>query len=210
MRRGLVHAGAWVLASGAAVTLSWFGVRVVVPDTAYEGPTALPLTGRPSAPPASAGGEPRTDSTRRPPPPPGTDAAGPPRSPSRAGPPRSSPAAGPTGAPRTAGPPGASRTADRAGRGDGSHGPDASGGQRPREASGTVESHDLRGGRVVFDLGPDSATLVSASPNGGWEMRVWQESHWIRVTFTRGGEASSAHCAWNGSPPRVVIDEHGG
>ncbi|MFD1831762.1 hypothetical protein ACFSJS_19220 [Streptomyces desertarenae] len=201
MRRGLVHAGAWLLASGAAVTLSWFGVRVVVPDTAYEGPAALPLTGRPPAPPASAGGEPRTDSTRRPLPPPGTDAAGAPRS--------SSPA-GPTGALRTAGPPGASRTADRAGRGDGGHGPDASGGQRPREASGTVESHDLRGGRVVFDLGPDSATLVSASPNGGWEMRVWQESHWIRVTFTRGGEASSAHCAWNGSPPRVVIDEHGG
>ncbi|WP_155070596.1 hypothetical protein [Streptomyces taklimakanensis] len=196
MRRGLVHAGAWVLAGGAAVTLSWFGIHVVS-DTVHDGPPALPVAKEPSTPsPGRPSVEPETDSTRRPGSSPSTGAS--------AGHPATT-----TEPPDASGP----RAADRAAREGGS--PGSGGGQRPREASGTVtsgtvESHDLRGGRVVFDLGPASATLVSAAPNEGWEMRVWRESHWIRVTFTRGGAASSAHCVWNGSPPRVVIDEHGG
>ncbi|GAA2432934.1 hypothetical protein GCM10010405_14950 [Streptomyces macrosporus] len=72
-----------------------------------------------------------------------------------------------------------------------------------------MESHNLRGGRVAFDLGPDSATLVSATPHAGWEMRVWKESRWIRVTFTRGEEASSVFCVWHDTAPRVMVDEHG-
>ncbi|GHD99331.1 hypothetical protein [Streptomyces alanosinicus] len=44
MRRGLVHVLAWLLATGAAVTLSWWGVHTVMAATAYDPPRALPIT----------------------------------------------------------------------------------------------------------------------------------------------------------------------
>ncbi|MFF1544634.1 hypothetical protein [Streptomyces sp. NPDC058291] len=44
MRRGLVHVLAWSLATGAAVTLSWWGVHTVMAGTVYDPPRALPLT----------------------------------------------------------------------------------------------------------------------------------------------------------------------
>ncbi|MBT2449427.1 hypothetical protein J7F03_20515 [Streptomyces sp. ISL-43] len=47
MRRGLVHAGAWTLATGAAVSLSWWGVHTVMSGTAYDPPLAVPLATRP-------------------------------------------------------------------------------------------------------------------------------------------------------------------
>ncbi|MYS92989.1 MULTISPECIES: hypothetical protein [Streptomyces] len=43
MRRGLVHVLAWLLATGAAVTLSWWGVHTVLAGTAYDPPRALPI-----------------------------------------------------------------------------------------------------------------------------------------------------------------------
>ncbi|WP_410538432.1 hypothetical protein [Streptomyces sp. KL2] len=180
MRRGLVHAGAWVLATGSAVTLSWFGVHTVVSGTAYDLPRALPITSGAPAPSASRP-EPETASTRRPRP--SSTAHSPEAS-------RPSVSRGSGGARRDAGPGGG---ATRAGGG-----------------SGNVESREVRGGRVAFDLGRDSAGLVSATPNPGWEMRVWQESGWIRVTFSRGEESSSVFCVWHGSRPQVTVDEHGG
>lgn len=52
MRRGSVgravgHAGAWTLATGAAVTLSWWGVHSVMSGTAYDPPLAVPLATQP-------------------------------------------------------------------------------------------------------------------------------------------------------------------
>ncbi|MGP4011323.1 hypothetical protein [Streptomyces sp. 4N124] len=44
MRRGLIHVLAWTLATGAAVTLSWWGVHTVMAGTAYDPPRALPIT----------------------------------------------------------------------------------------------------------------------------------------------------------------------
>ncbi|MGW0597628.1 hypothetical protein ACWD11_10845 [Streptomyces sp. NPDC002776] len=44
MRRGLVHVLAWSLATGAAVTLSWWGVHTVMAGTAYDPPRALPIS----------------------------------------------------------------------------------------------------------------------------------------------------------------------
>ncbi|MFK0280394.1 hypothetical protein ACIQVL_07960 [Streptomyces sp. NPDC090499] len=44
MRRGLVHVMAWLLATGAAVTLSWWGVHTVMAATAYAPPRALSIT----------------------------------------------------------------------------------------------------------------------------------------------------------------------
>ncbi|GAA3125350.1 hypothetical protein GCM10010521_10090 [Streptomyces rameus] len=51
MRRGLVHVLAWLLATGAAVTLSWWGVHTVMAGTAYDPPRALPVTAADAAEP---------------------------------------------------------------------------------------------------------------------------------------------------------------
>ncbi|MEU2773771.1 hypothetical protein ABZ646_12705 [Streptomyces sp. NPDC007162] len=65
MRRGLVHVLAWLLATGAAATLSWWGVHTVMAGTAYDPPRALPVTAtgdvptsRGAGPPASPGSGP--------------------------------------------------------------------------------------------------------------------------------------------------------
>ncbi|WP_329025465.1 MULTISPECIES: hypothetical protein [unclassified Streptomyces] len=69
MQRGLVHALAWSLATGAAVTVSWWGVHSVLAGTVYDPPRAVPIsapsteslvssTHRP-APPASPSPKPR-------------------------------------------------------------------------------------------------------------------------------------------------------
>ncbi|MFD2121473.1 hypothetical protein ACFSNO_20660 [Streptomyces cirratus] len=52
MHRGLLHAFAWTLATGAAVTLSWWGVHTVMSGTAYDPPRAVPLAALPPAPSA--------------------------------------------------------------------------------------------------------------------------------------------------------------
>ncbi|REE60962.1 hypothetical protein BX257_3519 [Streptomyces sp. 3212.3] len=69
MVKGLVHVLAWSVATGAAVTLSWWGVHTVMTGTAYDPPRALPIT---------AGGattqraKPAASSTKRPEPSPRT------------------------------------------------------------------------------------------------------------------------------------------
>ncbi|MFH9004620.1 hypothetical protein ACH4E5_15440 [Streptomyces afghaniensis] len=165
MRRGLVHVLAWLLATGAAVTLSWWGVHTVMAGTAYDPPRALPIkaadaTGRESkAPPTpSERTSPRPRRTAGPPP-----AVGKP-SPTPTRPPRPSPA-----------------------------------------ATGEVKSYDTDGGRAVFDLGRDSASLVSATPGAGWSMQVWKTESWIRVEFSSGADRVSVFCTWHDGPPRVEI-----
>ncbi|MGC3000566.1 hypothetical protein ACPF8X_19945, partial [Streptomyces sp. G35A] len=64
MRRGLVHVLAWLLATGAAVTLSWWGVHTVMAGTAYDPPRALPVAAADAATRESA---PVSSSTHRPP-----------------------------------------------------------------------------------------------------------------------------------------------
>ncbi|GAA2273138.1 hypothetical protein GCM10010234_05070 [Streptomyces hawaiiensis] len=59
MRRGLVHVLAWLLATGAAVTLSWWGVHTVMAGTAYDPPRALPI----KAADASSTHEPKASAT---------------------------------------------------------------------------------------------------------------------------------------------------
>ncbi|MEU3604290.1 hypothetical protein AB0E83_02295 [Streptomyces sp. NPDC035033] len=190
MRRGLVHALAWSLATGAAVTLSWWGVHTVLSGTVYDPPRALPLpVGTPvgAAPAETAIGDPVTASTRRP-------ATTPP-----AAPPSSSPAAtGPASASPPAGrPAGPSRTAPAP----------ATAPPAPSGSSSQVRSYTAEGGRVTFDLGETSAELVSATPASGWRMQVWKQPTWIRVTFTQGDREVSVFCLWHDSAPRVQIEE---
>ncbi|MEU8572630.1 hypothetical protein [Streptomyces asoensis] len=171
MRRGLVHVLAWSLATGAAVSLSWWGVHTVMAGTAYDPPRALPLTAaevtsRPSSPPV-----PTTDR------------------PSAAATPSASPT--PSRTPTTPAP---SRTAA----------PRPSVSPAPA-TSGQVKSYDTDGGRVVFDLGKTSATLVSATPGAGWTMQVWKTPSWIRVEFGSGADRVSVFCTWHDGPPRVEV-----
>ncbi|MEY9991571.1 cytoskeletal protein RodZ [Streptomyces sp. V4I8] len=82
MRRGLVHVLAWSLATGAAVTLSWWGVHTVMAGTVYDRPRALPIT---AADATTQESKPLASSTNRP-----TPSKGP-----------SSPSPKPAGTPRT-------------------------------------------------------------------------------------------------------------
>ncbi|MFC6061714.1 hypothetical protein [Streptomyces ochraceiscleroticus] len=183
VRRGLVHAGAWTLATGAAVTLSWFGVHTVVSGTAYDPPRALPISDNaPGAQPGSASGiPPRASSTHRPKP-----SSTPSPSPSRT---TGRPQEGPSS-------PSHSPVPDRSSAAPGSAAPS------------TVRGYRTDGGRVVLDLKSSYAELVSATPGPGWQMQVWKQDGWLRVDFTRGDDHTSVICAWNGHPPVVTTDNH--
>jgi hypothetical protein len=183
MRRGLVHTLAWVLATGAAVALTWYGVHTVLTGTAYDPPRALTITDGSR----SAAGNRSSSSTHRPKPP----------SPSKTSPSALvSPSREPSGRPRTSSAPKPKPTRPER--------PNPSG--RP-EAGGTVRSYPVRGGQVVFDIRDASADLVSATPAGGWQMQVWKQSQWIRVDFVSGADTTSVFCTWHDGPPRVRIDE---
>ncbi|MEV7542779.1 hypothetical protein [Streptomyces sp. NPDC089915] len=183
MRRGLVHAMAWVAATAAAVTLSWWGVRTVMSGTAYDPPLAVPLATRPLSS-STRGAEPS---------PPGPSASPSPSSPSPS--PPSAPGA--SSAPASSSAPARSRSAPPPGQ------------QRPVQegggqgGSGNVKGYSVSGGRVVFDLGTSSAALVSATPEAGWRVQVWKQDFWIRVTFTRDGREVSVFCTWHDHPPTV-------
>ncbi|RST11348.1 hypothetical protein E2C00_05955 [Streptomyces sp. WAC05374] len=176
MRRGLVHAMAWSLATGAAVTLSWWGVHTVMAGTAYDPPRALPITAdRPATTPPAV--SPQVSSTRR-------------------------PEASPT---RSAPPPPASSAPTRE--------PSATPSRRPSSApstpvsTGDVKSYTVDGGRAAFDIGASSAELVSATPAPGWQMQVWKQPTYIRVTFSRDGEETDVFCTWHDHAPAVRIEE---
>ncbi|MFJ9560530.1 hypothetical protein ACIRQQ_10875 [Streptomyces fuscichromogenes] len=66
MRRGLVHVLAWLLATGAAVTLSWWGVHTVMAATAYAPPRALPVTATDGGPTTQGSGPPASPASRAP------------------------------------------------------------------------------------------------------------------------------------------------
>ncbi|MFD5427203.1 hypothetical protein [Streptomyces sp. NPDC127084] len=70
-----------------------------------------------------------------------------------------------------------------------------------------MKSYTVEGGRVAYDIGPESAELVSATPSGGWTMQVWKQATYIRVTFSRNGHEIDVFCTWHDTAPRVTIEE---
>ncbi|GAA1004290.1 MULTISPECIES: hypothetical protein [Streptomyces] len=185
MHRGLVHVLAWSLATGAATTLSWWGVHTVMAGTAYDPPRALPIT---AAGAATQESRPQASSTHRPP-----ASASPSPTPSRTS--RTRPAASGSSAP-------ASPATTPASSPSASPAPAA---PSAPASPGQVKSYDTRGGRVVLSLGEASATLVSATPGTGWSMQVWKTETWIRVEFTSDTDRVSVICAWHDGPPHVDI-----
>lgn len=183
---------AWSLATGAAVTLSWWGVRTVMTGTAYDPPRALALPTDSSTNSTARPPSPLVSSTQRPPSPSAT--------PSPSAKPRTPKAVTPTPAETaTDGHPASPYPSP------GTSEPSTAASEPP--ASGDVKSYTVDGGRVAFDIGPASAELVSATPDAGWQMQVWTQPTWIRVTFTRDGREVSVFCVWNGHPPMVQFDE---
>ncbi|MCC5033335.1 hypothetical protein DMH02_008920 [Streptomyces sp. WAC 00631] len=190
MLRGLAQSAAWLLATGAAATLSWWGVHTALTGTAYDRPRALPIDAG-----AAAGGEAGARGGAE------SDAA------ETSGP-------GPSASPGSSSPAPPERSPEPSGSGPkpGDGAPSKPG--KPPEtapsaptAEGEVKSYPVAGGRVVFDLGERSASLVSATPDAGWEMQVWEQTEWIRVNFTSGARTTSVFCTWNGHPPTVQVVE---
>ncbi|MEV7772650.1 hypothetical protein [Kitasatospora sp. NPDC086791] len=173
MRNGLVQLGAWAAATGAAVALSWLGVHAVLTGAAFERPTALPL------PSPKADGAPSSP----------TPLPEPPRSAAQSATPAqpASPPATPTrgAAPAPTAPPPTRRPTPTP------------------TATSTVKSYPIPGGKVALDLKPDQASLVSATPDPGWQMQVWNGPQWIRIDFTKDDQANSVFVYWNGHPPVV-------
>ncbi len=194
---------AWSLATGAAVTLTWWGVRTVMAGTAYDPPRALALPSDNSA----ARPSPVASSTQRPPSPSATR----PSPPAKSADTDTDGHAG-TGADEGAGadagaatPAGEQQPSSYASTGEPPQG-GADGYAEPPD-SGRVKSYTVDGGRVAFDIGEVSAELVSATPDAGWQMQVWTQPTWIRVTFTRDGREVSVFCTWNDHPPMVQFDD---
>ncbi|MGW2559046.1 hypothetical protein ACWCXB_07310 [Streptomyces sp. NPDC001514] len=179
MRRGLVHAIAWSLATGAAVTLSWWGVHTVMAGTAYDRPRALPITTADRTTQAALPQSPSTRSSESP----SSSASSGPEPGNTPEPSASSPADKPDDKPATTKPPSSP------------------------PPSGNVKSYTVEGGRVAYDIGPASAELVSATPASGWTMQVWKQPTYIRVTFSQGGREIDVFCTWHDTAPRVEIEE---
>ncbi|KJS56451.1 hypothetical protein VM98_07195 [Streptomyces rubellomurinus subsp. indigoferus] len=175
MRNGLVQLGAWAAATGAAVALSWLGVHAVLAGAAFEQPTALPLPSpKATVVPRAATATP--DRARPADQPEASSSAAAPSAPASRTP---APSAPPTAPPPT---------------------------RRPTPtatATPTVKSYPIPGGRVALDLRPDRASLVSATPDPGWQMQVWNGEGWLRVDFTKDDKANSVFVAWNGHAPTV-------
>ncbi|NJQ02493.1 hypothetical protein [Streptomyces zingiberis] len=195
MRRGLLHTGAWLLATGAATTLSWWGVHTALTGTAYDRPRALPLVEAADGDGASDAGAADGDDA--------DESSGPdgPGAGAESSPP---PSPSPTG--RKTEPSAKPSPEGRAENGGRTPQPPRSEGQAaPPSADGDIKSYPVTGGRVVLDLREHSASLVSATPDAGWQMQVWEQSEWIRVDFTAGTRTTSVFCTWNGHPPQVQV-----
>ncbi|GAA2478875.1 hypothetical protein GCM10010393_06520 [Streptomyces gobitricini] len=175
---------AWSLATGAAVTLSWWGVHTVMAGTAYDPPRALPITAdRPATAPSVS---PRASATRRP---------------------QASPTPSPTPPPATTSPAPGRRPPVTPSRPSSPAPVPAPASSAPTANGGEVRSYTVDGGRVAFDMGESSAELVSATPASGWQMQVWKQPTYIRVTFSRDGKEIDVFCTWHDHAPMVQIDE---
>jgi hypothetical protein len=189
--RALVGAGAWLLATGAAVTLSWWGVDSVMAGTAYDAPRAVPLVSGSDVPDDSTL-PPLVPATERP----------------ESFPPSPHPTAGSSGgaARRTGGP--SPSTTSRPKTAAGGPTPDGGRTQSSAPPAGTVRSYEVNGGHLALDIGATSASLVSATPDAGWQVQVWTQPTWIRVMFSRDSVSNSVFCTWNGHSPTVQLDTH--
>ncbi|MEV5740938.1 hypothetical protein AB0L30_12890 [Microbispora rosea] len=209
MRRTAGYLIAWCGATALAVGVSWLGVRDVLrsaildeaplapvvavaaplsasPDASAPAPRSTPdggasggTSGEPSGPRPSGGATPGRPSPSRP-------AATPVRTA------RTSPAPHPARATR----PARSTESSPAARQ-----PKAAGGER-------LHTFTLKGGRATIAVTSADCRVVTATPNDGYEVKVWEADQWLRVAFLKDTRESSAFCTWNALPPRLDTYEN--
>ncbi|MDH6135253.1 hypothetical protein P3T37_004663 [Kitasatospora sp. MAA4] len=86
---------------------------------------------------------------------------------------------------------------------DGNDDDSADGGDSADPTPSAVHSYLVPGGRVALDIHPDSAELVSATPDAGWQMQVWHGDEWMRIDFSLNNATNSVFVTWNGHAPDV-------
>jgi len=72
----------------------------------------------------------------------------------------------------------------------------------------TLHTFTLKGGQATIAVTADDCRMVTATPNDGYRLGVWETATWIRVAFLREPHESSAFCTWNGTPPRLDTYEN--
>lgn len=92
---------------------------------------------------------------------------------------------------------------DRPDDGAGSAPPPPSARPRRDQAEETLHTFTLKGGRATIAVTSRDCRVVTATPNDGYQVKVWEEEQWLRVAFLREVHESSAFCAWNALPPRL-------
>ncbi|MGW5264428.1 hypothetical protein ACWEQG_25925 [Microbispora sp. NPDC004025] len=212
MRRATGYLIAWCGATALAVGVSWLGVRDVlrsaILDDAPLAPVvavAAPLSASPGAPAPSPqdtpDGGPSGEPSGRPSSsaPSASGRPSPSRAPARATdtatPTRTSPAPRPARSAQPAGPAASAEPSPTA---------------RPRGTSGGESLHTftLKGGRATIAVTSRDCRVVTATPNDGYEVKVWETDQWLRIAFLRGIHESSAFCTWNALPPRLDTYEN--
>jgi hypothetical protein len=204
MRRAFGYAGAWLMATSVAVTMSWFGCAVVLNGTSAPPPEVLSsvksrhVAGLPEAAPgatlvvpqsAGAAGpvpprtsEPRTSRSGRPTPGIGTSVPtiirhGPP--PEHAAPSQTTPS---TAAPMPT--PAAS--------------PDPAAAER---------TFDLTGGHATLSFAPDGVQVVGVDPSAGYDWYIDQtRPNELWVIFGCPGQESDLYATWDHGPSANVTE----
>ncbi|MFB4315957.1 hypothetical protein [Actinomadura sp. 21ATH] len=74
--------------------------------------------------------------------------------------------------------------------------------------SGRVRTYVVKSGRVVLELSARSARLVSATPDSGFQAKVWRRDGWLRVDLTDGTHGSAVFATWKDHPPLVQVYEY--
>ncbi|WP_182901128.1 hypothetical protein [Microbispora sp. H10830] len=209
MRRAAGYLIAWCGATALAVGVSWLGVRDVlrsaILDEAPLAPVvavAAPLSASPGVPAPTPQGTPDGGAS-------GGTSEEPPGQPSPAGstPGHRSPSP-PTATPvRTARTSPAPRPA-RATRPARSAEPSPAARQRKAAGGESLHTFTLKGGRATIAVTSADCRVVTATPNDGYEVKVWEADQWLRVAFLRDTHESSAFCTWNALPPRLDTYEN--
>ncbi|GAB3160277.1 hypothetical protein GCM10027161_68090 [Microbispora hainanensis] len=206
---------AWCGATAVAVGVSWLGVRDVLRSAILDEAPLAPVVAV-AAPPSASPGAPTPDGeasggpSGKPSTEPSPEPSAQPSRPRPSGgatpgrPSPSRPAATPVRTTRTSPAPRPARATRPARSTESSPAP------RQRKATGGESLHTftLKGGRATIAVTSTDCHVVTAAPNDGYEVKVWEEDQWLRVAFLRDAHESSAFCTWNALPPRLDTYEN--
>ncbi|GGO19950.1 hypothetical protein [Microbispora bryophytorum] len=183
MRRAAGYLIAWCGATALAVGVSWLGVRDVLRSAILDEAPLAPVVAVVAHLSASPGVPTPT--------PQGTSGGGASKEPTEE--PPEEPSGEPSEKPH--GPAGSAESSPAA---------------QQRKAAGGESLHTftLEGGRATIAVTSADCRVVTATPNDGYEVKVWEADQWLRVAFLRDTHESSAFCVWNALPPRLDTYEN--